>query len=120
MEKIIIILIWILVYGLTGVDMYHLFIEYWSTTESVIFVLVFIFIIVVELLVFYSKKLTFVISLKKRRYLQLGIHILLIGHTLVLKLIHQNSTPTIVFTIIISMVYFFFLHPWSQKIIDKK
>ncbi|MCP4550983.1 MAG: hypothetical protein GY834_02840 [Bacteroidetes bacterium] len=120
MKRAFMILIWTFTYGLTGADLFHLFIEYWANTEIVFLILVYVFIVLVELLVFFYDKMLHVVSLKQRRLLQFGIHLTLVGHTLVLTVVHHKSVPTIVFTTIVALMYFFIVHPWVHKMQNER
>ena len=97
--RIIYLLIRLFPFGLTFEDLRHLCLEYYGKTELTIFILFLIGIIIIELLNFFPNVLLSVISLKQRRLIQLAIHLGLVGHTIILCIIHQEQMTFILLLI---------------------
>jgi hypothetical protein len=118
--RIIYLLIRLFPFGLTFEDLRHLCLEYYGKTEFVVFMLFIVSIIIIELLNFFPNVLLNVISLKERRLIQLVIHLGLVGHTIVLCIIHSKGWPTIIFTTLVCAFYFTKVHKWVHKMQEEK
>lgn len=108
-----------IVYGITIADLNEFVAAYWAKTDTMIFIVILLFLLLIEVLAF-TDELTHIIPIKRRRRLQLGIHIALVVNSYVLAYVHEKSIENVVLFSIAVALNFWLVHGWLHRIHDDK